>query len=142
MYTAPVPLNLADGTVEGRVPVSAPAVVVDDPWIPAAALDLGGAGAPLEVAGHHYFDAEGVPTFDIGTDLFRAEKTGDAEAPESAMKGQDGGGAVAWLVMGDAGGSKGIKYVYRVNTVGGSGHACVGEGEDSAVYAAFYYMYG
>ena len=127
---------------DGRVPGSAPAAVVGDPWIKPEELDLEGVEVPLQVMGHHFFDSKGVPVFDVGRELFRAKKMDDVSAPEGAPEGEDGSKAVAWLFMGDAGGSKGIKYVYRVNTVGGAGHTCVGEGDDSSIYTAFYYMYG
>ncbi|KAL2109377.1 hypothetical protein VUR80DRAFT_2543 [Thermomyces stellatus] len=141
-YSIPVPLNLADHPPGGRIPGSAAAVAVENPWIPLADLTLDGVGAPLRAVGHHFFDSEGVPEFDVGDDLFKARKVDDVSAPEGAPEGEDGSKAVAWLLMDDAGGSVGIKHVYRVNTVGGAGHACEGEGDDSSVYTAFYYMYG
>lgn len=140
--SALVPLNMAEPPPDGFILESAPAVNVASPWIPLADLTLDGAGVPLQAVGHHFFDSEGVPEFDVGRDLFKAKKVDDVSAPEGAAPGEDGSKAVAWLLMDDAGGSKGIKHVYRVNTVGGAGHTCEGEGNDSSVYTAFYYMYG
>lgn len=137
-----VPLNIDASITLGRIAGSLPAVVKSSPWIAPADISLPGANAPLKFKGVHYFDVNGVPTFDVGGDFFRAKKLDDLNAPATAATSKDGSKAVKWLLLGDAGGSTGIQYVYRVNTVGGAGHVCTSEGDDSSEYATFYYMYG
>ncbi|CAI4212193.1 unnamed protein product [Parascedosporium putredinis] len=137
-----VPLNIEAEEVEGRIDGAAPAVVKSNPWIAPADVTLPSAGAPLKFKGVHYFDNGGVPTFDLGSDFFRAKKLDDLNAPATAGTSKDGSKAVKWLLLGDAGGSTGIQYVYRVNTVGGAGHTCSSVGDDSTEYATFYYLYG
>jgi hypothetical protein len=73
-----------------------PPVVVYRP-VPSASLHTG--GSTLPVLGHHYFNAAGVPTFDLSTKskIFYGAKTGDIKAPATADKGPAGTGAVDWL---------------------------------------------
>ncbi|PKS05822.1 hypothetical protein jhhlp_007651 [Lomentospora prolificans] len=141
-YDVGVPLNIDESITEGRIAGAAPAAVKASPWISPADISLPSASTPLKFKGVHYFDDAGVPTFDIDGDFFRAKKVDDLAAPASAATSKDGSKAVKWLLLGDAGGSSGIQYVYRVSTVGGAGHACTSEGDDSTDYATFYYMYG
>ncbi|KAI3562996.1 hypothetical protein IWW34DRAFT_825329 [Fusarium oxysporum f. sp. albedinis] len=93
--------------------------------------------------GHHYFNAAGVPTFDLdkARQLLIAKKIGDIKAPASSPAGPEGTGAVNWLFLGDAGGSHGISYAYRVLTAGGASHGCKAKGADSTSYTAMYWFY-
>ncbi|ENH66057.1 hypothetical protein NOF04DRAFT_7567 [Fusarium oxysporum II5] len=93
--------------------------------------------------GHHYFNAAGVPTFDLdkARQLLVAKKIGDIKAPASSLAGPEGTGAVNWLFLGDAGGSHGISYAYRVLTAGGASHGCKAKGADSTSYTAMYWFY-
>ncbi|KAK6839201.1 hypothetical protein PG987_005067 [Apiospora arundinis] len=101
---------------------------------------------PLKAIGHHYFDAAGVPTFDLfatGEKLV-AKKLNDTAAPSGADKGIMDTGAVAWLRLGDngAGGSKGLSQVYRVYTSGGASIACSEANTTISVpYTAQYWFY-
>lgn len=114
-----------------------------------ADLALGGLPAgPRQAVGHHYFDAAGVPTFDLfGTgQKLVARKLNDTAAPAGADRGLLGTGAVAWLRLGDngAGGSRGgVSQVYRVYTAGGASMACSEANTTISVpYAAQYWFYG
>ncbi|KAM5352621.1 hypothetical protein ACJ41O_005343 [Fusarium nematophilum] len=108
--------------------------------------------APLKVdgyrsfpfIGHHYFDAGGVPVFDLykAKQLLRAKKNEGIKAPASADPGVDGTGAVDWLYLGDAGASYGVNSVYRVYTSGGNSHGCTAQGSDSTSYTTMYWFYG
>lgn len=72
--------------------------------------------------GIHYFDSKGVPTFDLGNNgLLKAKGLADIPAPANASAGpfDQGNGAVSWKTLIDAGGSVGLKEVYRVETAGG-----------------------
>lgn len=115
------------------------------PFTADAPLDVDGRELPF--LGHHFFDADSVPTFDLTAagQLLRATKLKTVDAPASADAGPDDTGAVAWLQLGDAGESVGLKYVYRVLTAGGNSHGC-GDlsygGSDSTSYAAQYWFYG
>ncbi|KAF4950795.1 hypothetical protein FSARC_13092 [Fusarium sarcochroum] len=94
--------------------------------------------------GHHFFNAAGVPTFDLdkANQLLVAKKIDGIKAPASAPAGPEGTGAVDWLYLGDAGGSQGVSTVYRVLTAGGVSHGCKSKGTDSTSYTAFYWFYG
>ncbi|KAI4155640.1 MAG: hypothetical protein L6R39_001207 [Caloplaca ligustica] len=102
----------------------------------------------IPVLGHHFFDAAGVPIFDLGkTGLLKAKKIANIAAPASACKGSDGkgDGAVDWLALTDAGGSIGLKEVYRVETAGGKAPKSCGGGAAHNVnvqYAAQYWFFG
>ena len=141
-YTKDAPLKFSDASTTARVAGAEKAVNVAAPFYnPNKPIQLGGVPGQLKPVGVHYFDGGKVPTFDFGADLFKAKKLDSVDAPATAAAGAKGEKAVSWLYMGDVGGSKGIDYVYRVNTVGGAGHACDIEGGDSTEYTAFYYMY-
>ncbi|KAM0347901.1 hypothetical protein ACHAP4_011164 [Fusarium culmorum] len=94
--------------------------------------------------GRHFFNTAGVPTFDLdrADQLLVAKKVEGIKAPSSAPAGPEGTGAVDWLYLGDAGGSRGVSSVYRVLTAGGASHGCVASGTDSTSYTALYWFYG
>lgn len=139
LASAELPINLDQTAV---TPTSVPATSNPFP----APADLNFAGRTYPFLGHHYFNAEGVPTFDLRdiANLFAVVKKDDAVPPPSmAYAGPMGTGTVAWLKLSDKGGSEGVEYVYRVNTAGGKPHACSGEGETFSVsYTAMYWFYG
>lgn len=114
-----------------------------NPFTKDAPLELDGF-KKIPFAGHHYFNANGVPVFDLTKhqQLLLAKKLGGVKAPASASAGPDGTGAVDWLYLGDAGGSYGVTSVYRVFTAGGNAHACKSAGSDSTSYTAMYWFYG
>ncbi|MBE3047038.1 DUF3455 domain-containing protein [Candidatus Bathyarchaeota archaeon] len=80
----------------------------------------------LAVSGVHYFDAEGVPFFDLeraGAGSVAVEKAAGCAAPGDAGVGLKGEPAVSWLQLvkvEGSDGSGGLEDVYRVGTVGGS----------------------
>lgn len=86
----------------------------------------------LELVGHHYFTANGTPTFDLTTvpepknqdfGVAALKKNSNSTAPIDAPKGENGvgDGSVAWLKLDATFGSTGdIKAVYRINTAGGN----------------------
>ncbi|CAK7268773.1 hypothetical protein SEPCBS57363_003262 [Sporothrix epigloea] len=123
--------------------------VIADPFLPPSPLSLPGI-LPTEAPflGHHYFDAAGVPTFDLsGAGLFGSmTKTGDVKAPLTAQTGILGTGSVDWLQLtaSSNGRSVGIKEVYRVLTVGGASETCAVLDADSGSvpYAAIYWFFG
>ncbi|KAL7755395.1 hypothetical protein ACKLNR_014493 [Fusarium oxysporum f. sp. zingiberi] len=94
--------------------------------------------------GHHFFNVDGVPTFDLdkANQFLIAKKLGGIKAPASAPTGPEGTGAVDWLYLGDAGGSQGVSVVYRVLTAGGASHGCKAKGTDSTSYTTLYWFYG
>ncbi|KAL8642200.1 MAG: hypothetical protein Q9228_001076 [Teloschistes exilis] len=103
----------------------------------------------IPILGHHYFDAAGVPTFDLGaTGLLKAKKLANIAAPATACKGANGkgDGAVDWLALTDAPGSVGLKEVYRVETAGGKAPASCGGGPADrhieVQYSAQYWFFG
>ncbi|KAK8099676.1 uncharacterized protein PG998_012917 [Apiospora kogelbergensis] len=112
-----------------------------------ADLAMAGLAAPLKALGRHYFDAAGVPTFDLyGADqMLVAKKLNDTAAPAGADRGILDTGAVAWLRLGDngAGGSRGgLSTVYRVYTSGGASIACAEANTTISVpYTAQYWFY-
>ncbi|KAK8067484.1 hypothetical protein PG996_006596 [Apiospora saccharicola] len=111
-----------------------------------ADLTMDGLSAPLKAIGHHFFDAAGVPTFDLfGTgERLVAKKLNDTAAPAGADKGILDTGAVAWLRLGDngSGASKGLSQVYRVYTSGGASIACSEANTTISVpYTAQYWFY-
>ncbi|KAL6415399.1 hypothetical protein AUP68_01954 [Ilyonectria robusta] len=128
-----VPLNMKTGA--GAVGADA-----QNPFTASTALKVNSLEMPF--LGHHYFNAAGVPTFDLGSQVLIGTKLDAVAAPASANKGPDGTGAVAWLYLGDAGGSIGVKYVYRVLTAGGNAHSCTKAGADSTSYTTMYWFYG
>lgn len=97
--------------------------------------------------GIHYFDSKGVPTFDLGQNgLLKGKGLADIPAPADASAGpfDQGYGAVDWKTLGDAGGSVGLKQVYRVETAGGKAPpSCAGVTEPIYIdYSALYWFYG
>lgn len=104
------------------------------------------------VIGHHYFLADGTPTFDFKTtdsSILFCKKLAAVKAPTTASKGPDGTSAVDWLQLADKGSSVGLSMVYRVVTAGGGAPAtCQGQGTNglgtgviSVPYAAQYWFY-
>lgn len=104
--------------------------------------------SPIPNLGHHYFDAAGVPTFDLGkkTGILKGKRDAGIAAPKKASKGPEGkgGGAVDWLALCAVAGSKGLQMGYRVETAGGKApKSCKGQPEKIQVqYAAQYWFYG
>ena len=137
-----VPLNF-DPSTDGRIANAVSGASATNPFPADAPLKLNGI-APLPFAGHHFFNSAGVPQFVLegGKKVILGKKLDAADAPASADKGPDGTGAVAWLQLGDNGGSVGLKYVYRVLTAGGNPHGCSGAGKDSTDYTATYWFFG
>ncbi|KFY77245.1 hypothetical protein V499_03339 [Pseudogymnoascus sp. VKM F-103] len=102
-------------------------------------------GNTATIIGKHFFNSAGVPTFDLsarGKKLL-SKLVGKVPAPATADVGPAGTGAVPWLKLDDAGGSAGLKEVYRVYTAGGNAPAsCSGQAAVSVEYAAMYWFYG
>jgi hypothetical protein len=114
------------------------------PFPAPAGIRVDGVSATLPFAGHHYFDLDGVPTFDIkaGNELFKGRKDLNIAAPANADTGLTSEGAVDWLYLADKGGSIGISKVYRVLTSGGSPSVCGAAGETQSIpYTAMYWIY-
>ncbi|KNB04927.1 hypothetical protein FOXG_16281 [Fusarium oxysporum f. sp. lycopersici 4287] len=107
-------------------------------------LKVEGLRKSIAYLGRHFFNAAGVPTFDLdkANQLLIAKKIDGIKAPASAPAGPEGTGAVDWLYLGDAGGSQGVSLVYRVLTAGGASHGCKAKGTDSTSYTALYWFYG
>ncbi|PHH75606.1 hypothetical protein CDD82_4378 [Ophiocordyceps australis] len=128
----------------GRVDPSSPGASLSRPFPPDAPLKL--SGLPLlPFLGHHFFDAQGVPTFilDHGRVQLPTTKVAGVPPPTNADPGPQGTGAVNWLYLGPKPGAVGAQYVYRVNTAGGASHGCdTATGDDSTSYAATYWFYG
>ncbi len=102
----------------------------------------------IPTLGHHYFNAAGQPTFDLGpTGLIVAKKTGGIPAPPDACAGPPGMqnyGAVDWLMLQDVGTgvSRALSQVYRVETAGGKAPpTCSQPGPIEIPYAALYWFY-
>ncbi|CAK7206989.1 hypothetical protein SEUCBS139899_009796 [Sporothrix eucalyptigena] len=152
-----IPLNLQTSSAASPGSEKTPNVlaeadygaVIADPFPSPSSLSLPGiltAEAPF--LGHHYFDATGVPTFDLSSvGLFGSvNKTGDVKAPSTADTGILASGAVDWLQLTDNGSglSVGIKQVYRVITAGGASETCsvLNAASGSVPYTAFYWFFG
>jgi hypothetical protein len=102
--------------------------------------------ANLAVLGHHYFAADGTPTFDLFSKdkILFGKKNGDIKAPSTANVGPAKTGAVDWLQLIAKPGyeSVGLDTVYRVVTAGGSPPTvCPSAGVISVQYAAEYWFY-
>jgi len=139
LYEKDIPLNVQLPPLLGVDP-TAPFLVPDAP------LELEGMDAPIPFAGHHFFNAGGVPTFKVsgpkGDVNFLAKKLESISAPTTADVGPDGTGAVGWLNLGANEGTTGAKFVYRVVTVGGNSHGCAsGVTSDSTSYTTQYWIY-
>ncbi|KAJ6437161.1 malate dehydrogenase [Purpureocillium lavendulum] len=134
LWTHPVPL---------RMNHNAPGASRTNPFPRDAPLRLKGT-RPLPFLGHHYFDAAGVPTFDLdgGKIHLPCTKISQVNPPSGADAGPEGTGAVTWLYLGGNAGAIGAKYVYRVLTAGGVSHGCKTTGTDSTSYTATYWFYG
>ncbi|KAI1488289.1 hypothetical protein F5X96DRAFT_685602 [Biscogniauxia mediterranea] len=137
LRTTALPLNPAGSTsVDASAPFPAPAELAVD-----------GLAAPLAFLGHHYFDEQNAPTFDLQPSgaapaLFKGKKDQGVAAPADADPGLDDTGAVDWLRLSDKGGSQGVSLVYRVLTAGGSPSACTQAGQaESIPYTAMYWFY-
>ena len=102
----------------------------------------------IPILGHHFFDAAGVPIFDLGkVGLLKGKKIGDIIAPTTACKGANGKGhgAVDWLKLTEVPGSIDLKEAYRVETAGGKPPPSCGGGADHKIqvqYAAQYWFFG
>ncbi|KAM7207628.1 Protein of unknown function (DUF3455) domain containing protein [Naviculisporaceae sp. PSN 640] len=137
LYGQDIPLNM---TQDGPDVYTAAA----NPWIAPADLELGGIKAKF--LGHHYFDIDSTPFFDLQTIGLKASvvRNESIPAPPNADKGPMGTGAVAWLQLKDSGKGKsvGIDYVYRVITAGGNPLSCAtGKTSFSIPYTTFYWFY-
>ena len=110
--------------------------------------NLPGPISSFVVLGHHYFGADGTPTFDLTAknQILYGKKNGDILAPSTANKGPAGTGAVDWLQLTAKpgyGSSVGLETVYRVVTAGGNPPAvCPSVGVISVQYAAEYWFFG
>lgn len=112
---------------------------------PYAALE----NSSLPIKGHHYFNAAGVPTFDLtstGVGLLLGGKIGDVLPPKRSIAGPDdvGNGAVDWLTLTAKPGSSNLQEVYRTWTAGGKPPAnCADQPPVITMqYAAQYWFYG
>lgn len=149
LWTKAIPLNLANpaAAAAGAVLPTKQYGATAQPFKAPRSLDFQGM-APIKFLGHHYFDAEGSPTFDLIEAGLKAsvKKTGETNQPATADKGPVGTGAVKWLLLEDNGKglSNGIKAVYRVITAGGGADTCAkaGDGVHSVPYTAQYWFYG
>ncbi|KAK1825817.1 hypothetical protein QBC39DRAFT_38440 [Podospora conica] len=149
LWTKAIPLNLANpaAAAAGAVLPSKQYGAAAQPWKAPRNLEFQGL-PPIKFLGHHYFDAEGQPTFDLTEAGLKAsvKKTGEVNQPANADAGPLGTGSVKWLLLEDNGKglSNGVKAVYRVITAGGGGDACAkaGEGLHSVPYTAQYWFYG
>ncbi|KAF3762934.1 hypothetical protein M406DRAFT_242106, partial [Cryphonectria parasitica EP155] len=163
LWDQAIPLNLVDPAAGDAVvakqddttyPESSYNADSADPFpSPAAALDLSEDGLSASYLGHHYFDSESSPTFNLAGAataglFFSAKKVGDVAAPTTADSGLLDTKAVDWLELADSGRglSVGISNVYRVVTAGGGAEACSvsgasGNGTFSVPYTAQYWFY-
>ncbi|KAJ9614252.1 hypothetical protein H2200_002388 [Cladophialophora chaetospira] len=134
-------VGVADPDLLASLPGQALAISLPDD--PQADLDCG--SQPLERAGHHFFTAAKVPTFDF-------TESGDPELGLGAMSvgvkspAPDASTAVPWLSLNRADGSVGpIQSIYRLNTAGGVAPATCANQEPGATisvqYAAQYWVY-
>jgi hypothetical protein len=112
---------------------------------PYAALE----NSSLPVKGHHYFDATGVPTFDLtssGVGLLLARKIANILPSKNSVAGPDGmgNGAVDWLALTAKPGSSDLQEVYRTWTAGGKPPAnCENQAPVIQMqYAAQYWFFG
>lgn len=158
LWSQAIPLNLVNPAA-GAVNAAVSSSEVDyqasttNPF-PSPAADLSAGGVTAKFLGHHYFDSQSSPTFDLsgvtGGLLLSAAKIGDVKAPSTADKGLLATGAVDWLELGDNGRgiSNGLSNVYRVVTAGGVAEACSISGVNptgqvfSVPYVAEYWFYG
>ncbi|KAK3325911.1 hypothetical protein B0H66DRAFT_143291 [Apodospora peruviana] len=138
LWTHDLPINFVD----------AAAYVADttNPF-PAPAEAVLGGNLHIPFLGHHYFDFEAIPMFDLSTIGLKASvgKNDSAPAPAGADVGPSGTGAVAWLQLKESGKGRsvGLDLVYRVITAGGNPESCAvtGPATYSIPYSAFYWFY-
>ncbi|PKS11671.1 hypothetical protein jhhlp_001822 [Lomentospora prolificans] len=106
---------------------------------------------PVDVSGVHYFNDLGQPFFNIdlaGAGHVTVKLNNSIPAPYDAAVGLAGEKAVGWLKLivreEEGSATKGLKEVYRVNTVGGSpASTCEGMPETFEVeYVAQYWFMG
>ncbi|RBA11770.1 hypothetical protein FPRO05_14252 [Fusarium proliferatum] len=123
---------------------SLPSDVLYTAKVPLNRNDDGGASLTNPFPQKSLSSAAGVPTFslDKANQLLVTKKIDSVKAPASAPAGPEGTGAVDWLYLGDAGGSRGVSFVYRVLTAGGGSHVFEAKGTDSTSYATLYWFYG
>lgn len=154
LWTQDIPLNLQDTDAANPGSHSTPNVVSESLYganvanpFPSPATDLSVGSVTASFLGHHYFDINGTPTFDLVAAglLGSVSKTGDVKPPAGADAGLLNSGAVDWLQLRDTGKgvSKGVTLVYRVLTAGGASEACsaVNATSGSVPYAAFYWFF-
>jgi hypothetical protein len=175
LWYTDLPLNLQDKaaaspgtpTKPNVLPESSYAAVVANPWgtpegpanLPTAASGPSNgpaapagpaANQPVSVLGHHYFDAQGSPTFNLfgatPAGFFSAAKVSGVHAPPTADKGILDTSAVDWLALKDNGRglSNGVVVsAYRVVTDAGGAQACSvsGAGSGSVPYSAYYWFF-
>ncbi|KAF2133686.1 hypothetical protein P153DRAFT_352955 [Dothidotthia symphoricarpi CBS 119687] len=100
--------------------------------------------------GHHFFNGS-TPTFSLDQlaqpyPVARVAKVAETDPPKSACPGNQGEGAIKWLLLTDTVGISqgGINTVYRVETAGGNKSAtCKGKKATFEVaYAAQYWIFG
>jgi len=127
-------------SIPGSAVNDAPPAAGQDYTLPAPANDLA-------LLGHHYFAADGTPTFDLTSvsKLLYGSKNGDIKAPANAPVGPAGTGAVDWLSLvakASYDASIGLGQVYRVETAGGSAPAsCTSTDLITVQYSAEYWFY-
>jgi hypothetical protein len=98
-----------------------------------------------QILGNHFFNAGGTPIFNLDAvgDILIGKKIASVAAPTGADPGPGGTGAVPWVTLVDAGGSVGLKEIYRVETAGGNPPAnCASAGLVVEPYAALYLFFG
>ena len=91
--------------------------------------------------GHHYFDANNTPTFDLGNQgLLKGSKVAEILAPDGANPGFAGTGAVPWLMLRGVNGSRDLDAVYRIDTSGGQAPFSCNE-DDSSIQISYNAIY-
>lgn len=106
---------------------------------------------PRPFKGHHYFNDQGIPTFDLSKTLdsiVSGKTVQTLTAPSTSNKGLLDTGAVSWLALDNKGDGIPSSYgpvtaVFRVLTAGGAAVSCseAGAGHQSIPYAAQYWLY-
>ncbi|KAF2457243.1 hypothetical protein BDY21DRAFT_37605 [Lineolata rhizophorae] len=107
----------------------------------ASLFPLNGQFAPVA---HHFFTADGVPTFDFGErGLLSGAKLENVPAPDDAAASPNGAAAVDWLLIDAVEPSNQFSKVARIVTAGGKPPASC-EGQESVIavdYAAQYWFW-
>jgi hypothetical protein len=105
----------------------------------------------LAISGHHFFNAEGTPFFDLTASSaaplgdITCAKVNATAAPVGSTAGLSGSAPVAWLKLNATSDDSGrLREVYRLTTAGGAAPAtCEGKADKFTVeYAALYWFYG